>query len=805
MSDEPADPFTDPVAVAVELVSCAEAGLDVAVIEKVVISVAGGRSKRRRLAAALAANPSVLIDGRSPAPRVVGELLIALRKAEAVSISPPCCAGCSKRLSSLQRRGEDWYCGVCGPTLQPCAACGNTRTVSSRDRAGRPRCVGCPPNEGFDPVDIVVGLVTTVDPALSTDTVATAVGVVTSHAGQRRQLAWALEDRPELLTGAGAETPVPTVLRLIDALCDAGAQGIVRPSCPHCGRVIALVKPRDGVRLCRNCVAKSRAEPCSSCGAVREPATRDSHGDPLCPYCLIIDPANQESCTACHRRRPVAVRRGDGPLCATCRPVKTMTCAICDRVAPCEVSEATGKPRCHACQQRWMSCSGCGEVRPVGGGTMQTPLCAACLPGDPSRWSPCVSCGGIERLRSGSCTRCVLDQRVRRLLDDGTGRVRAELQALHQTLVAVERPATVSSWLAKQGASAVLASLASSEQPLSHQALDGLLPTKPVEHLRAMLVATGALPPRDEHLVRLERWIVTAVDEDANPQDKQLLHRYAIWHLLRRLRQRNRGAHATHSQAVAVQQHVRAAAGLLDWLAAHELTLGSARQGDLETWLASDKATGRREAGHFIRWANSQKLTVLELPAVRWDGPSGIIDTEARWAQTRRLLHDATIDPDDRVAGLLVLLYAQRPAAISRLSLTHIQDGDDHVRLHLGDEPVVAPEPLATLVRELVTCRQGHAVLGDQGHSPWLFPGGQPGRPISAYQLGERLRLIGLRPAQARSAALFQLATELPAALLARMLGIHIAVAVAWQRASAGDWTSYAADVARRPDHPTAP
>jgi hypothetical protein len=31
------------------------------------------------------------------------------------------------------------------------------------------------------------------------------------------------------------------------------------------------------------------------------------------------------------------------------------------------------------------------------------------------------------------------------------------------------------------------------------------------------------------------------------------------------------------------------------------------------------------------------------------------------------------------------------------------------------------------------------------------------------------------------------------------MLGIHISVAVAWQRASAGDWTSYAAEVARRP------
>jgi GrpB-like predicted nucleotidyltransferase (UPF0157 family) len=76
--------------------------------------------------------------------------------------------------------------------------------------------------------------------------------------------------------------------------------------------------------------------------------------------------------------------------------------------------------------------------------------------------------------------------------------------------------------------------------------------------------------------------------------------------------------------------------------------------------------------------------------------------------------------------------------------------------------------------------------------------GGRPGQPISAFQLTERLRQIGIRSGQARSAALFQLATDLPAAVLARMLGIHITVAVAWQRASAGDWAAYAADVSRR-------
>ncbi len=307
-------------------------------------------------------------------------------------------------------------------------------------------------------------------------------------------------------------------------------------------------------------------------------------------------------------------------------------------------------------------------------------------------------------------------------------------------------------------------------------------------------------------MARLERWIAATIAERSDPEEQQLLHRYAVWHVLRRLRRRLGDAETTHAQAVSVQQHVRGAIALLDVLGAHHLDLGTARQGDLETWLVSDQATHCREAGHFVRWAKREKLTGLEFPAVRWGGPSGVIDTETRWAQARWLLGDDTLRPEDRFAGLLVLLYAQWPAAISRLTTAHIEANDSDVRLRLGHAPVVLPEPLAALALHLVATRQGHAAIGHQTGSPWLFPGGQPGRPISAFRLGERLRQLGLRPGQSRSTALFQLATELPAALLARMLGIHISVAVAWQRASAGDWTNYAADYSRRGDqHKAAP
>jgi hypothetical protein len=245
----------------------------------------------------------------------------------------------------------------------------------------------------------------------------------------------------------------------------------------------------------------------------------------------------------------------------------------------------------------------------------------------------------------------------------------------------------------------------------------------------------------------------------------------------------------------------RAAIQFLDWLATHDLTLATARQGDLDQWLTSKNTTSHREVRRFLRWAGKEKLTKLDAPAIRWGGPSRVIDTETRWEQARWLLHDSTVKPEDRLAGLLVLLYAQWPAAISRLTIDRVQVSDDEVRIRLGDEPVVLPEPLAALAVQVLARRRGKAALGDPGNSPWLFPGGQPGRPLSAFGLGERLRHLGLHPGQARSTALFQLATELPAVVLARMLGIHITVAAAWQRASSGDWATYAAEISRRTPH----
>jgi hypothetical protein len=681
---------SDPIGLIVDLVAAVEHQLAPEQIHTVITAVAGGRAKSRRLASSLAERPDVLTNGRSPAPRAVGDLLLALRKAGASVVSPPCCAECGKQLRTFQRRGQDWYCAVCGPQPQPCAVCGNTRVVSSRDRAGQPRCQQCPDTDRRDPIAVIHALVTELDPRADPELIADAVRRSAPRSSYQQKLAWALEANPRLLTGDGHLAPLRAIPRFIDMLHAASVAGIVRPACPGCHRVVRVDKPLDGMRVCRTCIAHSRIEECVRCGARREPVTRDDHGKPLCANCFITDPANLELCIHCGRRRSVGHRTPDGPLCPSCPELPLLTCSICGETTLCGLSRATGRPWCPTCQRQSAACSACGRHSAIVSGTLAHPLCTDCTA--PAAWLVCPTCSNPDQPNPGRCVRCRINQRLTDLLGPDTDSLSPGLQALRHNIATTEHPITAMRWLTKQLIASVLSDLATGQRPLTHQALDELPTSPPLSHLRQVLVAVGALPERDELMVRLEHFLTGLLAAQQDHEQRKTLHRYTIWHLTRRLRRRNNGRPTTQQQLMVVRRQAQAAGAFLGWLQAHDLTLGNCRQADLDRWLTDESVAYHKEAGHFIRWARTNKLASVHVAAIRWNGPTQPLDDQHRWNIARRLLHDDHLKAEDRFAGLLLLLYAQGPAAISRMTVEHIEPNADEVLLHLGKAPIHLPE-----------------------------------------------------------------------------------------------------------------
>lgn len=163
-----------------------------------------------------------------------------------------------------------------------------------------------------------------------------------------------------------------------------------------------------------------------------------------------------------------------------------------------------------------------------------------------------------------------------------------------------------------------------------------------------------------------------------------------------------------------------------------------------------------------------------------------ILADDERWTHLRRCLTDTTLPGDVRCAGALNLLYGIPLSRTAQLGTSDlIIDGDLTYLLLSAHRLRVAP-PVALLLRSRLELAQAR-------ETRWLFPGAQPGRHVSTA-LGHKLRRHGLPPADsARASALISLAAELPAAVLADLLGISIHTAERWAEHARYDWSQYLA------------
>lgn len=402
----------------------------------------------------------------------------------------------------------------------------------------------------------------------------------------------------------------------------------------------------------------------------------------------------------------------------------------------------------------------------------------------------CPGCGSGGRLYTdGRCPRCILQVRLQQHLASPDGQVNTQLQPLLEAMAGAEDARAVLCWLQRSPNARLLGELAVSGQTITHDLLDELPPGRYEHYVRQALVHTGVLPERHEDLDRIPAWLNTLL-ADRPAEHARLVRPYVHWFLLKRARRRAARRRHPASTGAFLRTWIRIALELLTWLDEHDLTLATLTQPHLDRWLTAGN-TRNYTIRYFLGWAADRGIAArLTIPAIPVQDPASILDEQERWDQLQRCLADSALPLDVRAAGALLLLFGMPISRIRQLRAEHLRDQDDGTYLNVGRHPLLMPPRLANLLRQLAAAPVNRTRMAVP--VTWLFPGRVPGQPASSGFGGKLLEHgIDIRPA--RNAALIALVEDIPAPVLADILGLHINTAVRWANVAKRDWSAYLA------------
>ncbi|MBA5847364.1 Fis family transcriptional regulator [Gordonia amicalis] len=400
----------------------------------------------------------------------------------------------------------------------------------------------------------------------------------------------------------------------------------------------------------------------------------------------------------------------------------------------------------------------------------------------------CVECGAEEELYAqGRCWRCVLGSTVDRLLTNPeTGVINDELKPFAAALKSMKRANSGLTWINQEHVTAFLNELARTTLA-SHDVIDQLPRSRTREYVRELLIAHQVLPPRDGLLHRYIDWSNDALDRLKSAEHREIANRYIRWHHLRQMHSMDSVSHGTFLRS---KQTVTVTIEFLNWLTDRDVSIGDLSQADLDSWQADGPST-REFAIRFLAWAIKTKLVAADLTMTpHRRGTSSKMSAEGqRDAVDRITSNQPALNPRDRAAAILVLVFGQQIDRVVKLTWDHLMVSDVLVTVTLGDIAIVLPAPLDEPFRYLA----GERDLANTAAHPstnWVFRGYIPGKHINPTHLRNRLKATFSTRA-ARLGTLHELTKLAPAAILADTLGYSPATIERHAVASAATYARY--------------
>ena len=434
-------------------------------------------------------------------------------------------------------------------------------------------------------------------------------------------------------------------------------------------------------------------------------------------------------------------------------------------------------------------CTNCGRDAVLIGSRGGRPCCGPCA--GVALDYRCRGCNQPGRAyQDGKCAKCNLDRHLTAII--GPPSDTNALEPLRSWLNADPHPKSALSWLTRTGRVDVLHELAT-RPTLAHPDLDRFPRTPAMDYLRAVLISLEVLPRRNEPLERTVGWLDDQLRQAPTPH-RRLVRPFGEWVLLRRARRSDRRGKFSQGSARYLRSRVSAALKFLCWLDGKVIPLAEATQHDLDRYLAQGPTT-RYLVRDFLVWTSRAHESVrLSVPDRRQLSAVEPFDEQARALHLRHALGGADLDLSARVAAVFVLLYGQHLSRVVTWRTDRVCERDGHTTFRFDQVDVPLAEPFAAMVRDLVGHDASAQPPTSAQPSRWMFPGGLPGEHARPGHLAKKLGAHGIHLRQARNTALAELAADLPAPVLADLLGMHIHTAVTWVKSMQSDWHDFIAE-----------
>lgn len=471
----------------------------------------------------------------------------------------------------------------------------------------------------------------------------------------------------------------------------------------------------------------------------------------------------------------------------------SMECARCHRGMRRTAATWPDGRICNSCYYEATSlygdCPSCGFHRLLPGrlDIGEQPVCRDCARIRQNFY--CTSCNEERRpYRGNVCARCSLRDDLDRAFVHSNSP--AGFSQLIDALCAADRAESIITWKRSVKVQGLLRSLGDGTTPLTHDGLDQYEPAgRHVDHLRAILQHRDVLPARDKYLAYFERWVEEKLRPVSDTEISRPIRQFATWHHLNRINELALAGKPTRGPVHASKQDITEALKFIEWLRTeYGRTIADCTQQDVDQWVATGPTT-RHLIRTFIIWCKKMRVNGSITLGHRQAKTVRVLTQDQRLEWIRELLCGDSESLPYRVAGTLLLLYAQPLVTVASIPMSKVLVAPDRLSLELGVTASPVPEPFAEMLRRHIVTRPNIRTVTRE--SPWLFPGIRAGDHIHPDGVVVRLRKLGINILGARSAALRELVTQVPPPVVAEMLGYSDQVVHRHAELAAEPWGRY--------------